>query len=590
VRLLAARCLAALGRWDDVADCLGDGGGSSDLDDDEDSDDEGEGGFLDLRPDENGVMPFDRATRAFAASASNSSSSSTSSSTSANSLLSDAWLLRARARAAAGDPRGACGAFERALRRDPRCVEAFDALVVGGLAPPARHAAIVERASRKLASQGDSWLVDLYSARCACAPGYSGVGGGGSSSDAEAALARLQAPAPPPPPPPPAVAEEIATTTTMNNETAPVAPTPFHSPEASSGNSSQQPRRVTRAMARSGGGGGSASGGAGSVSGGNGNGGATTAFFTPGRGSDFGNVDADAAAAAPSTVSSGRRGGGGFNNAAATTTPSPPPRPPPISTTGEEEGGFFFGHGLSSSTDVAAAAASLALARGDPRLACSLSAASLARDPGAVLALRARVAALAELGARAELFSLAHSLVADRPRSPEAWHAVGAYYLASRNPRSARRAFARALACCDGEHAGAWVGLGHACSLAGEGDAAVGKRSFFSFEVEREKERNSCDETFKKTHSLFFFSTPHHHNNEPTSQPRTGPPGGSPRAPRPRCWARASRPLAWAPRRSPRRCCGRRTRRRRGTRPRATSSPRWRSPAGASEEEEEKEA
>ena len=487
VRLLAARCLAALGRWEDVLDCLGSGSDGSDGeeardDDDDDGEDDG-AGFLDLRPDENGAVPFDRAARAAgadAAAAGGFSPFSSSPSYSSSSLLVDAWLLRARARSAAGDARGAARAFESALRRDPRCIEAFDALVVGGLAPPARHSAIVTRAARRLSAEGDSWLADLLAARCACAPGCGGGGGGGGGSGsgnasppssslarAEAALARLQADA----------AGACAASAgddddigdNSDNDGGAVAAAAaatslgggggaFHSPEGGGGS---QPRRVTRAMARSGEGGGSASGGAGSVSGGGG----STSFFTPGRGSGAG-AAAAAAPEPPVTVSSSRRGAAG---AAGT----PPTRCPPPGRKSSELPSV--GHGLSASADVAAAAAALALARGDPRLARSVSSRALSRDPGATLALRVHVAACAELGARTELFSLAHGLVADSPKSPEAWHAVGAYYLSSRNARAARRAFARALACCDGDHAAAWVGLGHACSLAGEGDAAVGK-------------------------------------------------------------------------------------------------------------------
>ena len=499
VRLLAARCLAALGRWEDVLDCLGSGSDGSDGeeardDDDDDGEDDG-AGFLDLRPDENGAVPFDRAARAAgadAAAAGGFSPFSSSPSYSSSSLLVDAWLLRARARSAAGDARGAARAFESALRRDPRCIEAFDALVVGGLAPPARHSAIVTRAARRLSAEGDSWLADLLAARCACAPGCGGGGGGGGGSGsgnasppssslarAEAALARLQADA----------AGTCAASAgddddigdNSDNDGGAVAAAAaatslgggggaFHSPEGGGGS---QPRRVTRAMARSGEGGGSASGGAGSVSGGGG----STSFFTPGRSSGAGAAAAAAAPEPPVTVSSSRRGASG---AAGT----PPTRCPPPGRKSSELPSV--GHGLSASADVAAAAAALALARGDPRLARSVSSRALSRDPGATLALRVHVAACAELGARTELFSLAHGLVADSPKSPEAWHAVGAYYLSSRNPRAARRAFARALACCDGDHAAAWVGLGHACSLAGEGDAAVGKSlslflSFFLF-------------------------------------------------------------------------------------------------------------
>ena len=499
VRLLAARCLAALGRWEDVLDCLGSGSDGSDGeeardDDDDDGEDDG-AGFLDLRPDENGAVPFDRAARAAgadaaaAAAAAGFSPFSSSPSSSSSSLLADAWLLRARARSAAGDARGAARAFESALRRDPRCIEAFDALVVGGLAPPARHSAIVTRAARRLSAEGDSWLADLLAARCACAPGCGGGGGGGGGSGsgnasppssslarAEAALARLQADAAGACAASASDDDDIGDNGDNDGGAAAAAATSlgggggaFHSPEGGGGS---QPRRVTRAMARSGEGGGSASGGAGSVSGGGG----STSFFTPGRGSGAG-AAAAAAPEPPVTVSSSRRGAAG---AAGT----PPTRCPPPGRKSSELPSV--GHGLSASADVAAAAAALALARGDPRLARSVSSRALSRDPGATLALRVHVAACAELGARTELFSLAHGLVADSPKSPEAWHAVGAYYLSSRNPRAARRAFARALACCDGDHAAAWVGLGHACSLAGEGDAAVGKSlslflSFFLF-------------------------------------------------------------------------------------------------------------
>jgi anaphase-promoting complex subunit 6 len=130
------------------------------------------------------------------------------------------------------------------------------------------------------------------------------------------------------------------------------------------------------------------------------------------------------------------------------------------------------GHGLAASADVVAARAAHLYAAGDARGAAAAARGLLTRDPAATGAIAPYVAACVDLGRKADLFALAHALVDADPRSGDAWHAVGCYYLAANAPAAARAHFTRAVRLAP-RHAPAWAGLGAAASALDESDQAV---------------------------------------------------------------------------------------------------------------------
>lgn len=93
-------------------------------------------------------------------------------------------------------------------------------------------------------------------------------------------------------------------------------------------------------------------------------------------------------------------------------------------------------------------------------------------DPFNMKVLVYHAGCLVESNAKPELFMHGHQLVENYPKSPESWYVIGCYYMVSRKPLLARKAFMQSTT-CDGSFVPSWIGYGHTFSIDGESDQAI---------------------------------------------------------------------------------------------------------------------
>ena len=98
----------------------------------------------------------------------------------------------------------------------------------------------------------------------------------------------------------------------------------------------------------------------------------------------------------------------------------------------------------------------------------------LSRDPHHRTGLELHLAACVAMHLKQELFTLGHRLVAELPKSPLAWYAVGCYYLTVGRYDAARRHLAKCTSLPGGgRFAPGWVAYGHSFAALDESDQAL---------------------------------------------------------------------------------------------------------------------
>jgi len=129
-------------------------------------------------------------------------------------------------------------------------------------------------------------------------------------------------------------------------------------------------------------------------------------------------------------------------------------------------------HGLGHTSEVLVSSALRAYARHGISEAHALCAAAHRLDPLCDRALFVRVACLADLARKGDLFHESHRLVDARPRSAASWFAVGCYYRLCGRVEAAQRHFGRATR-LNPRCAEAWIAFGNAFAAADESDQAM---------------------------------------------------------------------------------------------------------------------
>jgi len=137
------------------------------------------------------------------------------------------------------------------------------------------------------------------------------------------------------------------------------------------------------------------------------------------------------------------------------------------------EGALLHDWGLNENLDVQMMRAERCFQSHDVAGTHRLTESVLALDPHMKRGLETHICALVELGRKADLFKLAHELVADCPESPHSWFAVGCYYKLTRKNSSDVRKFFDKATRKDPGFAPGWIGFGNAFAEQDESEQAL---------------------------------------------------------------------------------------------------------------------